>query len=1195
MMETPPAYQHNGKTISAEAFYGIACDPRRNVAVEACAGAGKTWMLVSRIVRALLDSADTADGLLTVQPHEILAITFTKRAASEMRERLYQWLAEFAQADDATLARELKMRGFSDKKSLQAPSINLKKLSKLYQSILATGRQVQIRTFHSWFAALLRSAPLAVLQQLELPPDYELLEDDAQAKTLVWRRFYAALAAAPERKADFEAVVFEHGRFQCEKALQVALDKRIEFTLADAQGVVDASVLQFSEQHAGFGGVGAPDEFITANPANSQRLQAAAKALGRASAPTFSAKGVELETALTGGNLDAAFAALLTKDGTPRKFSEKIVGIDAVRVAQDLVLRVVAARRQHGAWAYQQRMARLTRVLIAEFGALKREHGWVDMNDVERAALIMLGDPVLSGWVQQRLDARIKHLLIDEFQDTNPLQWQALLSWLSGYAGAGGGASGGAGATAPSVFIVGDPKQSIYRFRRAEPQVFEAAQAFVRDGLQGDLLKCDHTRRNATQVIATVNAAMGQARDAGHYEGFREHTTSSGEAGRVCKLPPIPRDAGDSGDSTGAGDVDGGIDLYAAPSHVAPWRDTLTTPRELPEETLRTLEARQAAGWIARQIAGDGSDIGRRAATEGGSGGRAEGGSGRGLAPPDIMVLSRKRSGLAPLQDELRALNIAAQIGEKTELIDCCEVQDIVALLDVLVSPQHDLSLARVLKSPLFGLGDDALVQLALLQQQARPAVLQNLTPDVAPTTAPGIKPDIQLSATQPTPDTTPLVPWFDLLYKLEHTIQCGRGIMSVLSLWKGWIDKLPPHDALQAIYGDGDVLARFAIAAPVAQREAVLANLRALLGVSLQLGGGRYATPYALVRALKAGGVQAPAAVVENAVRLFTIHGAKGLEAHTVLLLDTDTAPRKADTMGVLVDWPGESAAPRKFVFLASESHPPACAVETLAVETAERQREELNALYVALTRARHTLAISSIAPYRESGQSWWVRLSGLARDAQDDACGDAPLHGVAGGATDSAVAPNAARASGMAVFYLKELPPAPANVTQKTIKNEASAVAADSASARRGQAMHRLLEWGNAGAANIHAAMREFDLTPGQGSEAADMARRILHGEGAWAWDTALVCWQGNEVELNCDGETQRLDRLVQRSDTGEWWVLDYKSPHAPQDDPALVKQLQHYRATVRAVYPVAIVRAAFLTAAGRLVELPEATPET
>ena len=81
------AYEINGHPATREAFYAIACDPRRSVAVEACAGAGKTWMLVSRIVRALLDGA---------APHEILAITFTKKAAGEMRQRLQEWLADFA-------------------------------------------------------------------------------------------------------------------------------------------------------------------------------------------------------------------------------------------------------------------------------------------------------------------------------------------------------------------------------------------------------------------------------------------------------------------------------------------------------------------------------------------------------------------------------------------------------------------------------------------------------------------------------------------------------------------------------------------------------------------------------------------------------------------------------------------------------------------------------------------------------------------------------------------------------------------------------------------------------------------------------------------------------------------------------------------------------------------------------------------
>ena len=153
------AYAFNGQPCSREAFYAAACDPQRPVVVQACAGAGKTWMLVSRIVRALLAGA---------QPHEILAITFTKKAAGEMRERLQEWLHEFAAADDTKLQKELEIRGISSQIG-QQPSQNLRKLlSNLYQQSLQSSRPVQIRTFHSWFAALLGSAPLAVVEALVL-------------------------------------------------------------------------------------------------------------------------------------------------------------------------------------------------------------------------------------------------------------------------------------------------------------------------------------------------------------------------------------------------------------------------------------------------------------------------------------------------------------------------------------------------------------------------------------------------------------------------------------------------------------------------------------------------------------------------------------------------------------------------------------------------------------------------------------------------------------------------------------------------------------------------------------------------------------------------------------------------------------------------------------------------------------------
>ena len=208
---TAPAYEHNGAHVTRERFYAIACDPRRSVAVEACAGAGKTWMLVSRIIRALLEEGEGACA-----PHEILAITFTKKAAGEMRERLDQWLEKFAQQSAAQLVPELVMRGMTQ----PAAEAAAPRLRGLYRELLARGRPVQFRTFHAWFASLLRSAPVAVLEQLRLPASYQLLEDDAEARMRVWRPFFAAVVSHEEASADYRALVATHGRSQIARALE---------------------------------------------------------------------------------------------------------------------------------------------------------------------------------------------------------------------------------------------------------------------------------------------------------------------------------------------------------------------------------------------------------------------------------------------------------------------------------------------------------------------------------------------------------------------------------------------------------------------------------------------------------------------------------------------------------------------------------------------------------------------------------------------------------------------------------------------------------------------------------------------------------------------------------------------------------------------------------------------------------------
>ena len=1095
------AYQIDGRPVTAEAFYASACDPARSIAVEACAGAGKTWMLVARIVRALLDGAAAQD---------ILAITFTRKAAGEMRGRLNTELRRCAGLGDAGLVSTLRSWGLGETEArVRAPE-----LRSLHARVTAQGRQVQLRTFHSWFSALLRGAPLTVLQELALPLSYELLENDKKAIPLVWPRFYAALAADGEARQAFFDSVAQHGRHQTLKALETALAKRVEFGLADAAGVTGRSVQRFDQLVPQLLGVERPEHAL-AGPEVKARWLAWAKQLGTEKNKTPQKAANAVVDAFAGDDRPDALPVRLEAlrkaffVASEHRLTNHLSKYPAAQEAEAELQPLLTARAQHAAWQHQQRMTRLARVLLACYADLKRERGWVDMNDLEAAARRLLGDAELSGWMQQRLDARVRHLLIDEFQDTNPLQWQALYGWLSAYSGTGSG-------EAPSVFLVGDPKQSIYRFRRAEPQVFKAAQAFVVQGLGGALLSCDHTRRCAQAVVQTLNAAMDAAVQGGEYLGFRAHTTHSEQTGAVLALPAVERLAKD-------GDADG--------DHEPEWRDSLNQPRVLPEEEgSAAREAEQVANWMAGEIAAG--------------------------APADrFMVLARKRSRLRLLHDALRERGIASEAPGETELIESPVVQDVVALLDVLVSPSHHLSLARALKSPLFGWRDDDLVALAMAVRAA-----ERPDPSVAakPTTKPG---------------------WWDVLRTVaqgeanEGFVALARTTLARLDLYRGWLNSLPPHDALSAMYEHGDVLARFASAVPASERGLTLACLRDLLAQALAQDGGRFLTPYRLVRVLKAGGIPASDAHQQGAVRLLTIHGAKGLEADTVLLLDTDSPPQKSETMGALVDWPAEEASPRRFVFLASEKAPPACAQGLLLAEQQARAVEELNALYVALTRAENRLVLSSFVPHKP-GQSttWWQRLQPLA------------------------VALNAPPAAATAVdpqtaFSLPELPVLEPERRRAEVP---SAPEADERT-RLGRAMHRLLQWRPTplagfdwGDEHVRAVTREFALPPAAANEALAMARRVVAGEAAWAWSEQLLTDWGNEVEVWHDGELLRLDRLVRRRDSGDWWVLDFKSADRPEQQAVLREQMARYHRALQVARPGHTVRLAFINATGRLIEL-------
>jgi hypothetical protein len=314
----------------------------------------------------------------------------------------------------------------------------------------------------------------------------------------------------------------------------------------------------------------------------------------------------------------------------------------------------------------------------------------------------------------------------------------------------------------------------------------------------------------------------------------------------------------------------------------------------------------------------------------------------------------------------------------------------------------------------------------------------------------------------------------------------------------------------------------------------------------------------------------------------LLTVHGAKGLEARAVFVIDADSDVPQAERATLLVDWPVDRSAPRRLAFIRSEARVPASLAELFREESTARQREEINGLYVAMTRAREWLFFSRTEPQSVAPRTWWRRVEGVAQDSTAGAPREWP-------------APHRAASSG----GLVAVPVLP------TLKHGARAVGPavlpyDPVAARLGQAVHRVLEWaGRPGApaldlaAAAAAAGQPLGLPAGAAAEIAAIAGAVLSSPACVQFFSgAALRWAANEVPVAEDGDTLRIDRLVALAGPGgktTWWVLDYKLQLPRAALPAYHTQLRRYVAAVRLLQPNDEVRAGLHHWAGGIGRIP------
>ncbi|MEO0937368.1 MAG: double-strand break repair helicase AddA [Pseudomonadota bacterium] len=640
-----------------------AARPDASTWLSANAGSGKTRVLTDRVARLLLGGVD---------PQNILCLTYTKAAASEMQNRLFKRLGAWAMMDDVALTQALSELG--------APvAADLRRARTLFAAAIETPGGLKIQTIHSFCAGLLRRFPM----EAGVSPNFKEIED--RASELLRADVVDALADGPERAAvaGFARLVTEENFEKLSREISVSAfidlsrDDALEL-LGLRAGLTEDQVFDDVFQPGTIEAVQGLIPHLEAKGGNDAK---AALKLKDVTAPTQAALAILMDVLLFGEGAKSPFAA---KIGSFPTAPTRKAAANLMPEIEALMERVEGSRtRLNGIRAAEATVAlhAFGRRFNAAYAEAKRLRGWLDFDDLIEKARALLNDPKVAAWVLYRLDGGIDHILVDEAQDTSPAQWDVIRQLASEF----GAGEGSREDVLRTIFVVGDKKQSIYSFQGADPREFDRMQAEFQARIEGaDALfqseELAFSFRSSPGILRLVDQCFEGAGtiDARH-EAFKTELP-----GRVDLWPHEPP-------SEGAEEID--------------FRDPVD--RTSPEHHHAIL-ARRIAKEITRIIRDetipdemDGHIVRRK------------------VEPRDFLILVQRRSGIFPqLIRALKAERLPIAGADRLKVGAELAVKDIAAVLAFLDVQDDDLSLATALRSPLFGWSEAALFDLAHGREQ---------------------------------------------------------------------------------------------------------------------------------------------------------------------------------------------------------------------------------------------------------------------------------------------------------------------------------------------------------------------------------------------------------------------------------------------------------------------------------------------
>ena len=644
-------------TDDATLVQNLAADPAASTWLSANAGSGKTRVLTNRVARLLLNG---------VEPQNILCLTYTKAAASEMQNRLFQTLGAWAMLDDARLRVALSDLG----ESLPA---GLSRARTLFASAIEAPGGLKIQTIHSLCASILRQFPL----ESGTSPQFAEMDDTAQ-DGLIAEILDGLAETHPAILAEASACMSAESLSVLAKDVIAGADgfdpplerDAIAERCGVTPGLTEADILGRAFLDGDLPFLKSLVPILLTGSTRDVELAGRISSCG--SRETVRTLLEVSEFLLTGAAAKVPFCA---KIGTqPTKALRDGAFLPHLDRFNDLMQRIEEARVEWVPLNAARRMCALhdfARFFLPAYATAKEERGLLDFDDLIRRTQRLLTNPTLP-WVLFRLDARLEHILVDEAQDTSPRQWaviRALAEELT---------SGTRPDRPRTLFVVGDKKQSIYSFQGADAAGFDRmAEAFGRQLAGGlSLRQMRHSFRSSPAILKAVDATLcldgvtGTGRDVGH-QAFHADMP-----GRVDVWPLVPP---------------------PEKPEVHPWHDP--SDRPLPDGAQVTL-ARSLARFIRRiletEVIADKT------------------GSVRRVAAGDIMILVRSRGEIFDqIISACKSAGLPIAGADRLKIAAELAVRDLTALMSFLALPDDDLALAGALKSPLFGWTEGQLFDLA--------------------------------------------------------------------------------------------------------------------------------------------------------------------------------------------------------------------------------------------------------------------------------------------------------------------------------------------------------------------------------------------------------------------------------------------------------------------------------------------------